>query len=100
MFPFKLVLVVLVQLLVWLVTQTPPDLQAAQAQARAAEDSAAQHREEAAQATKRVAEVEKEMRTLLNAMERQKKASALKMQQLATVVHDLQRPFLSWAPSM
>ncbi len=40
------------------------------------------------------------MCALLNAMERQKKASVLKMQQLASVVHDLQRPFLSWAPSL
>lgn len=74
--------------------------QAAQAAAQAANESAAQQREEAARAMKRVAEVESEMRSLLSAMDRQKKASALKMQQLASIVHDLQRPFLSWAPSM
>lgn len=75
-------------------------MQTAQEKARAAEESAAQQRDAAERAGKRVAEVEREMRSLLSAMERQKKASALKMQQLASVVHDLQRPFLSWAPSM
>ncbi|BDA41828.1 probable centriolin at N-terminal half [Coccomyxa sp. Obi] len=78
----------------------PQQLEAAQAQAKAADEAAAQQREEAARAGRRVLEVEKEMCALLNAMERQKKASALKMQQLASVVHDLQRPFLSWAPSL
>ncbi|CAL8460859.1 g390 [Coccomyxa elongata] len=78
----------------------PQQLDAAQAQAKAADEAAARQREEAARAGRRVAEVEKEMCALLNAMERQKKASVLKMQQLASVVHDLQRPFLSWAPSL
>lgn len=72
--------------------------QAADAKARTAEDAAAQKGKEAARAHRRVAEVEAEMRSLLAAMERQKRASAAKMQELASVVHDLQMPFLSWRP--
>lgn len=73
-------------------------VQAADARARVAEDAAAQKAKEAARAHRRVAEVEAEMRSLLAAMDRQKRASGAKMQELASVVHDLQMPFLSWRP--
>lgn len=36
------------------------------------------------------------MRALLTAMERQKRASAAKVQELACVVRDLQTPLLTW----
>lgn len=75
-------------------------MQAAQAEASTARTLAAQREEEAAQAAKRVADVESEMRRLLTGMERQKKASAVKVQQLASVVSDLQRPFLSYQPQL
>ncbi len=71
-------------------------LQAAQTEARAAKALVAQREEEAARATKRAADTEAEMRKLLAGMERQKKASALKVQQLASVVSELQRPFMAY----
>ena len=73
-------------------------VQAAEATARSTEEAAAQKAKEAARAHRRVAEVEAEMRSLLTALERQKRVSAAKMQELASVVHDLQMPFLSWRP--
>ena len=54
-------------------------MQAAEAKEKAAEDAAAQRVAEAAQAQRRVAEVEGEMQALLAAMERQKRASAAKV---------------------
>lgn len=73
-------------------------VQAADTKSRNSEEAAAQKAKEAARAHRRVAEVEAEMRSLLMAMERQKRVSAAKMQELASVVHDLQTPFLSWRP--
>ena len=73
-------------------------IQAAEAKARVAEDTAAQKAKDVARAHRRVAEVEAEMRSLLTAMDRQKRVSAAKMQELASVVHDLQTPFLTWRP--
>jgi hypothetical protein len=78
----------------WEVVQVKVAEQAVQAEAKAAKELAEQHRAEAERASKRVAEVEAEMRKVLICMDRQKKASALKMQQLASVVSELQRPFL------
>ncbi|CAL5219083.1 g849 [Coccomyxa viridis] len=76
----------------------PQQLEAADTKSRNSEEAAAQKAKEAARAHRRVAEVEAEMRSLLMAMERQKRVSAAKMQELASVVHDLQTPFLSWRP--
>jgi hypothetical protein len=39
------------------------------------------------------------MRALLIAMERQKRASAAKVQELACIVRDLQMPLLTWQSS-
>lgn len=66
--------------------------QAAQRRAAAAEAAAAKHREEAERGRARVGEVEAEMRCLLAAAERQKRASAAKLAQLARAVHELQAP--------
>ena len=55
-----------------------------------------QSAKEVARANRRAAEVEGEMRALLTAMERQKRASAAKVQELACVVRDLQTPLLTW----
>ncbi len=71
-------------------------VQAAQAQARGAEEAAARHRDEAKRAVARVAEVESEMCALLAALERQKRASASKVQQLAHAVRELQAPMQAW----
>ena len=71
-------------------------LQAAQAQARGAEEAAARQKDETKRAVVRVAEVESEMRSLLTALERQKRASASKVQQLAHVVRELQAPIQAW----
>ena len=54
-------------------------MQAAEAKEKAAEEAAAQRAAEAAGAQRRVAEVEREMQALLAAMERQKRASAVKV---------------------
>ena len=71
-------------------------VQAAEARVRAAEEAAGQRTKEANRAHRRVAEVENEMRTLLAALDRQKRASAAKVAELAAVVHELQTPMLTW----
>ena len=68
---------------------TASAMQAAQARGAEAE---AKHREEAERWRKRVAEVEHELRCLLVATERQKKAASAKVAQLARAVHELQAP--------
>lgn len=62
--------------------------QAAAAQA-AAEAAATAAQESAARADARVAEVEREMAGLLSAVEAQKAASAAKMRQLASLLHEM-----------
>eukprot|EP00884_Botryococcus_braunii_P023343 jgi/Botrbrau1/9693/Bobra.0201s0023.1 len=73
----------------------PQELEAERAKAKLATDSEARAKEEAAAAGKRQRQVEGEMRALLTSLERQKAASAAKVKQLASVIQDLQGPFMS-----
>ena len=69
---------------------------AGQAALAKAAEAEARQREDAERWRKRVAEVEHELRCLLAATERQKKASRAKMAQLARAVYELQAPLPAW----